>query len=309
MTSDRNSSSKWNRPVIWVLFALLIAILVYIFRPLEPPHKVDILVPVSFENLPAGLVISTPLPKGIEIRLQGPRKTIDAVNKNNPKYVIDLSGRKPGRHSIPIAATGLPLPKAITVLKITPTGIDLMLEKEIKKHVTVNVTLLGKPLENYHITSTAAKPDRILLSGPEYALTRLEAVSTKPIDITGLRDTFRKEITLDLPENIKPAEEPGTVVAEIDIQARILTKTFKKIRVIGKNTAHRYSITPTHITIEIKGPANILENMKAENSIPVSVDLKGLKPGVYVRRSIITLPVGTTLVSAKPELFTVKIKN
>jgi hypothetical protein len=39
----------------------------------------------------------------------------------------------------------------------------------------------------------------------------------------------------------------------------------------------------------------------------VHVDLKGLKPGTYVRHAVIEPPLDTTLVEAKPEIFTVKV--
>jgi hypothetical protein len=37
------------------------------------------------------------------------------------------------------------------------------------------------------------------------------------------------------------------------------------------------------------------------------VDLADLKPGVYVRRASISLPLRITLVKANPELFTVTV--
>jgi YbbR domain-containing protein len=70
-----------------------------------------------------------------------------------------------------------------------------------------------------------------------------------------------------------------------------------------------YSIMPPTINIEVKGPVNIIEKLHKDKGIEVYVDLKGLKHGVYVRRATITLPVKTTLIGVKPELFTVKIST
>ena len=51
------------------------------------------------------------------------------------------------------------------------------------------------------------------------------------------------------------------------------------------------------------------DKLDNEKGIHVYVDLKSLKPGVYIRRATITLPVKTTLIGVKPEIFTVKIMN
>ena len=95
----------------------------------------------------------------------------------------------------------------------------------------------------------------------------------------------------------------------IVIKEKIVTRKFKDIPVKGKHTPYAFSISPPVIAIEVKGPVNILEKLLTEKSINVMVDLKDLKPGVFVRRAAITLPVNATLVSANPEIFTVKISD
>ena len=98
-------------------------------------------------------------------------------------------------------------------------------------------------------------------------------------------------------------------MAEIYFAAKIVTKRFAGILVQGQNTPYRFDISPGALTLEIKGPLNIIENLQPQKDIQVFVELKNLKPGVYVRRATISLPVKTTLVNVEPELFTVKISG
>ena len=53
----------------------------------------------------------------------------------------------------------------------------------------------------------------------------------------------------------------------------------------------------------------MINELYGSNGVQVYVDLKGLKPGVYKKRATITLPVKTTLIDAKPEIFKVKIMD
>ena len=97
------------------------------------------------------------------------------------------------------------------------------------------------------------------------------------------------------------------IMAEIIISEEILTKSLTDIAVQGNDSQHVYEITPPVITIDVKGPARLLETLSSTPDFRVYVDIKGLDPGVYVRRATLELPVETTLISASPEIFTVRI--
>ena len=152
-----------------------------------------------------------------------------------------------------------------------------------------------------------AKPLSIHLRGPEQILNPIEEILTKPIDIKGLSASLKKEIALDLPENIEVVAHSGIILAEVVIEEKIVIKNITDIIVIGKGSTYDYSIKPAIIDIEVKGPENIIEKLLKETGVKVYVDLKGLNPGVYIRRATIPLPVKTTLIRVKPEIFTVKI--
>ena len=99
----------------------------------------------------------------------------------------------------------------------------------------------------------------------------------------------------------------AVVTAHIQIDAKIVTQTFSDLPVTARGTSHQVSISPPTITVAIKGPLNTLTKLLDANGINVYVDLKGLAPGVYVRRASIALPVMTTLEGVDPELFTIRL--
>ena len=57
----------------------------------------------------------------------------------------------------------------------------------------------------------------------------------------------------------------------------------------------------------IRGPVNTIKRLAQGNGIRVYVDLKGLKPGMYIHPAVIDPPLNTTLLEAKPEVFTVQL--
>jgi len=277
--------------------------------PDSSEQETDIFIPFDYSQVPEGLTIATPPLNGIEVRIRGSESAIKAFSDQKPRYVLDLSGVDIGVKSIAINQSQISLSKSISIIKVNPAFLTVTVEKEIKKELPVKVILSGTPATGYLVANAVAKPLSVILRGPENVIDPIEVALTKPIDIKGLSESFKKEIALDLAENIEIISPSNIFIAEIFIEEKIITKTFHDILVEGKDTSYVYSISPTAIDIEVKGPINIIDKLNDEKGINVYVDLKGVKPGVYIRRATITLPVKTTLVGVKPEIFTVKVTH
>ena len=296
-----------QKKIIWLTVFLAIGICVYFYLPAASLEEIDILLPAGFNKIPPGLTITSFSPKNIEVRVRGPKAAIKDIGNLKLLYSADLSDVSAGLNSIPINLEHVSFPKKSSVINVNPAFLDVVADIEIYKKVPVEVFYTGKPASNFFVSDALAKPSSLILRGPEKLLHPIEKVLTKSVDINGALKSFKKEITLDLPEDIDIVFPSGVIHAEIFFKERFAIKKFSNIPVKGKNTKYSYSITPPEINVEIKGPVNILEKLKEKEEINIYVDLKGLKPGIYVRRAAITLPVKITLVGVEPEIFTVKI--
>lgn len=265
--------------------------------------------PVEYAQPASGLTIVGPVVKGVEVRIQGSAADVEKLSGQSLSYAPDLSGLSVGVQTLPVLKERIPLPAGVSMIGVKPESLTLRVEKEIVKEVPVEIVLTGKPALGYGITGFVSRPLSAVLRGPESHLGQRIKIPTKPIDITGLSETFRKETTLDLPEGLNVVSGSKIVTAEIFIEEKIETREFQDLVVEGKDASHAFSVTPAVVSIQVKGPINVLEKLQAEKGIGVYVDLKGLAPGVYVRRATITLPVNTTLVGVRPEIFTVKLRR
>ena len=307
ITGQQIYNSFRQKKIIWFTVFLAIGIGVYFFLPAVSLDETDILIPVGFDKIPSGLTITSFSPKNIEVRVRGPKSAIKDIGNLKLLYSANLSDVSAGLNSIPINLEQVGFPKKFSILNVNPAFLDVVADIEIYKKVPVEVFYTGEPASNFFVADALAKPSSLILRGPKKLLHPLVKVLTKSVDINGASDSFKKEITLDLPEDIDIVFPSGVIHAEIFLKEKFAVKKFSNIPVKGKNTKYSYSITPLVINIQIKGPVNILDKIKAKEEINVYVDLKDLKPGIYVRRAAITLPVKTTLAGVEPEIFTVKI--
>jgi YbbR domain-containing protein len=279
----------------------------FLLWPYLSVQETDIFIPVDSEKIPEGLIITNGPFAGIEVHVRGPKSIIRTLSDLKIRYAIDLSGVNIGVNVIPIHQTQIPLPDGISISKINPGSITVKVENEIKKKLPVFILLNGKPAKGFVVAGTEAKPSSVILRGAEDTLSRMDKVSTKPVKIKGLSFSFKKEVALDLVENLKLVDASRIIFVNVFINERLATKTFENIPVQGDGSLYVYRIAPPVITIKVKGPANMVDKLHGSNGIQVYVDLKGLEPGVYNKRATITLPIKTTLIDAIPEIFKVEI--
>ena len=309
MNSYSRFSNLISRSLKWLRLFFFLGVFIFLPGSCSLLQETDIFIPVDSGQIPAGLIITGPLLKGIEVHVRGSKSTIRTLSDLKIRYVLDLSGVKVGTNSIPIKKDRITLPEGVSIVRINPTFLTVRIANKIKKKLPVIITFSGKPAAGFIVAGATAKPLSIILQGPENILGPMDKVLTKPIDIKGLAESFKKEVVLNLAADLEIISPSEIILAEVSIQENIVTKKFNNIQVEGKNSPFMYSIMPPTINIEVKGPVNIIEKLHKDKGIEVYVDLKGLKHGVYARRATITLPVKTTLIGVKPELFTVKIST
>ncbi len=286
---------------------LLTAIFLCLLWACSPAQEAEIFVPVIAAGMPQNLCLARPLPEGLKVRINGPQSAVRTLSEHKLKYTIDLSSLKSGIQTMSVDTEAIRLPKGVRFIQSVPDSFTLAVEKKIQKQVPVTLTLSGKPASGFIVSRTTAIPHSVILTGPETVLIPLNEIRTKPVDLTGQSDTFKKEVALAIAGNIRIAPPADRIVGEVVIEEIAITREFHNIRVKGTEADGSYSITPPVLSIVVKGPENILKQLTPAKDISVSVGLEGLTPGVYVRRAVIALPVKTTLIDVNPDLFTVKI--
>ena len=274
----------------------------------EKQDEVTLAIPVRFEHIPHELIAVRDIPV-LEARLKGPLRVLKALKDSQLSYKIDLSTAEPGPLFIKISREMIKVPRRVSVLEIDPGSFTITIEKRMEKIVPIVADLDKDPAPGYIISRVVAAPSMVRLTGPMSVLDKISAVRTTPVDVGGLTETIKKKVALNLNHNPHvQAISDSLVEVEIIVKEKLVEKWLNiAIQATGGN--YRYVITPDRIEILLRGPMNTLKSLAQDNGIQVYVDLEGLKPGTYVRRAVIKPPLNTTLVKAKPEVFTVKVLN
>ncbi|MFC1830174.1 CdaR family protein, partial [Thermodesulfobacteriota bacterium] len=129
--------------------------------PRSSLREADIRIPVDPGKTPEGLTITGSLPKGLDIRVRGPKSVIEKLPDLKLSYPLDLSNTNIGLNTINIETNRISLPGDVSIIKIEPSFLTIKIENEIKKEVPVIVSHSGKPASGFFISDTVANPSSI----------------------------------------------------------------------------------------------------------------------------------------------------
>jgi YbbR domain-containing protein len=304
----------------WALSCMLFFIFISIISGCHSePEETNLLLPVEFSSIPLNLILTSPSVEKIEIRVRGKQKHIETIKTMDLKYSVDLytelasdpAGEKvyldPRIYYIPVLKKRIFIPNGVQIVSINPSYIMVSLEKKVAKDFSVSVPYTGTQAVGYVALSAIIEPAKVTLTGPESVIESIKSLKTIPIDLSKATESFKKKLPVDLKEN-NTTSEPLIVTVFIPIEKKQAIKIFENIPIELKNAKIKDSVNPSKIILTIKGGYDMINRKDLREKIKVSIDVKGLKPGVYVRSAVIDLPLELIMTNAEPEIFTVKIE-
>lgn len=261
---------------------------------------------VEFADMSEALVVVGDVPT-MEARIKGPSGLLKSLQDAKLSHRISLASAEPGELHIRISPETVKAPQGTSVQGVDPAFFFVRIDNRIEKLVPVVPDLQNEPVAGYEVSAVTASPSTIRLSGPASMLEAITAVRTTPVDLAGMTEKTQKRVALNLNHSphVQPVDE-SLIEITIDIKEKIVQASVTA-PVKGRGTSYGYAISPDHIELVLRGPENTLKEIALGNSIPIYVNLQGVKPGKYLRRAVIEPPLNTSLVEAKPEEFNVEV--
>ena len=300
---------------------LLLVLLLCLWGCTPEPMETHLLLPVAFTNVPKGMIVTHVRADKIEIRIKADPRLIERINDNPIHYPADLytdldidpagatESIGPGYYMLPVDKRRIPMDPAITILEITPSYLGVRLEKEITREFKIEVPCSGDPPEGLIALVPAPDPSTVTLSGAESVISEIQVVKTRPVDLTRARESFKKEVPLDLEASRHITSDLPIIVVSVPIQEKQVEKSIEHLSIQIRNCPYSARVEPNVMTITVKGPYSIIHTKDTLDRIFVFLDLDGMGPGVYARHTYINIPVGLSMTRSDPRVFTVTIEK
>jgi YbbR domain-containing protein len=179
-------TDNWALKLISLVFALILWMFIMGERRLEVGYPV----PLHLQNIPETLMVANEVTSLVDVRISGPRTLLMKVNPNDMAIGVDLTDLKPGVTTFKRLEERLNIPSGLRVTRLSPSFVDIKLERIREKRVPIKVLLTGEPIEGFRVSGLKAVPERALVEGAESELKRVAEVTTEPVDLDGVNESF-----------------------------------------------------------------------------------------------------------------------
>lgn len=232
-----------------------------------------------------------------QIRVQATAR----VKEGEPTMLLEL-----GRRNVSA-------PRSVRALYVTPSEVEVMLDRETEKEVRVEVTTVGVSPEGYFIEASGVTPGRVKLLGPERRLADVEEVYTQPLDLAGRIRSFSNSIPLVAPSGVPMARlDPAEVMVNFTITEFTVSREFRGVPVkllMPPGAFPELEFSPDQVNVLLKGRVNVISNL-TEKSVHAFVDAAALVENVTTQALPVEVTVrrtsGVTVSSIEPPMVQVK---
>ena len=251
-----------NKPKNWILklISLSLAIMLWYFVAGEDQVDINMVVPIEFLNLPANLTISNLYKKDLEVTVRGPRSMIQEMRTRNITRPVDLSSAKPGTIVIKNDENSIPLPRGLTIQRLQPTNITLLLDELVQREFPINPVTEGALKKGYKLQRITIEPDQLTISGPRTILDKGKVLKTYLIDLKNLDKSTTLQVHLNLDQDFNDLIGETVVTAKIDVVENMIEHTVKDIPVNVKDSKGSIILEPNSITVKARIPENLISD-------------------------------------------------
>jgi YbbR domain-containing protein len=250
------------------LFALLLAVLLYVHVLTDRTIEQTLYFPVVVESLPDSLSLASTVPAEIGVRLRGTGKQLIRLRYARPPVRLSLAGVTPGMFQKALGPSDVPLAGAsdVTVLEVKdPAEVRLEVTRRASRLVPVRVSITGEPARGLIVAGEPdIRPAVVRVSGPASWVARQETLRTETVSIAGRRDTL--EVVQALMATPAWAHAtPGSVLVSIPIDAEATKTLSLPLEVRGNRGELRAELRPAQGAATWRGPRALAAGIEARD--------------------------------------------
>jgi len=201
------------------LLALAIALIVWFVFAAQRRERISertYRIPLSVVSIPPNMVIASPLPPLVDVRVRGPFTALRQLDPGKLEAVVDLADVPRGEKLYRLAPEDINVPQEVEVIAISPAEIRIVLDAVGEKSVPIVPNVVGRPAPGYEIAEVLVEPRVARVAGPASLIVPMTQVTTDPVSIGD------RSGTVSVPATVLP-DAPGVRVK----QGQIVTVTVR----------------------------------------------------------------------------------
>ncbi len=307
----RDIINNWDSFLMAFFLALIIWIIAV--EQEDPIIVADLAtpVPVHYINLGTDLTILGDPVDSVHLRVRAQRSIVQALDTSVFQAYVDLAGKEPGVHTLPIQVKG---PREVKILSVQPAKAVVHIERLAEKEVEVRVEVVDYPPLGYMVRQDGivVNPMTVTVKGPESEVRKVVAAVAE-VYVQGERSTVQTTVALsprdekNLPVFDCTVSPPVThVVIPIEPQPG-----FAEVPVVPQTRgrpADGYRVSSISVdppTVTLRGSPQALQKLPGYIETE-PLDISGATQDI-VERLPLRIPENVSVLGSKTAVVTVRI--
>lgn len=305
----RNCFSRiWNKQFLIFLFFLMLSTAFWLFQTLNETYEQDFSIPVKLKNVPENVVITTELPKTVQLRLRD--KGVALLNysygKDFSPVVIDYNNYANSNGHVRILSGDVlkqvvsSLAPGTQVVSLRPDTLEFFYNFGLRKRVPVRVQGDIRTGHIYHLSDIRLSQDSVTVYASKSLLDTITGAYLRPIHLRNMTDTT--VITTNI-QPIKGAKfEPSEITISLFVD-RLVEKTVSvPIQWVNFPATKTLRTFPSKVNVTFQVGMGMYRQITADNFVLV-VNYEELleNTGNTCRISLKTIPPGVSHVRISPQ--------
>lgn len=248
------------------LASLVLAVLAWLYVQSDQIHESRITAAVQWK-LPPERTATEPLPETVMLLIRGTYAATRRAEDAGVQLAVDASALGLGKQTIDLGnATAVGLPPGIELVGPQPRDLSLVLDERATRKVKVDPVQVGDPAAGWLVDGIDLDPAVVQISGPRSVVGSLRAISTQPIDVSGLSADAIVPADLDLPRTVELLAGEAKPTAHVHVRPAVERVTFPTVPVyVWRHPDWRSEVATVEVILE--GPANALEDVRPEQVV------------------------------------------
>ena len=297
-----------------IIGSLSVALILWVMVATEKMYSYQIKVPIDIVRLAPGKTLLEPVPEYSVIEVQGKGRSLIAAWFYDVRFRLELPALKKSQKvnlKNYLSYLDLPTTFAISVQEIIePESFDLMIDDQIKKIVSVELTGEIEVEDGYVFVDHTFLQDSVTITGPSSKVNKIEHIFTGKFQQNSTTSPFSRSINLLNPEQTIIDIFPQTIQINIDIQ-RLNERIVYKIPILIRRVPTNLEVTaiPPELALKVKGGEKILVALEFSD-IKAEIDYRSqYRPEQEDYAASISTPDNISWIEAIPKTFTLQVKR
>lgn len=297
-----------NNKTLLKILSVFIALGMWIMVVSGHEETKEMTVPVKLINVSNGKVAIADNPN-VSINIKGAARLMQSLANSDVLLDIDVATFPNGQSIRRILPEDFKTPLGLEVVDVKPAELRITLDNITAKDVRVLPSIIGEVKQGYMVESITLKPNSVSVTGAKSVLSKLENISTMPINLSERSENFVQNVVLKDYEGVTKIQ-PSSVEVRVKLRENMVEHEFTNVPVECMNLKSNLMVvnTPSLSYVKARGREDIIDTFL--DTVTFVTDCSNINgPGNYTGSVAYRTNLIVDILNLEPQTINIEIKE